>query len=175
MALSQAEDHAAPNLPGLGLCWMISKPLIIGMEDLEERGWKSGRGQREGTSDVSSDQEIICLSSREKKSDLSPQEGEGRDSHGVSMCLALSKCPIDARDPQPPAVMHLARSGKRLNLALWIPGQVCALCGRCPYACVVYFLRHPLGAWRRPPCLMSSHIACPQEVSLTGFNLHLCV
>lgn len=94
MALSQAGDHVALNLPVLGLYWMISEALIIGMEDLEERGWKSGfhegwvwGTQREWTSDVSSDQEIICVGSREeRKSDLSLQEGEGRDSHGVPMC-----------------------------------------------------------------------------------------
>lgn len=63
------------------------------MEDLEKRGWKNGfhgvggRMQREWTSDVSSDQEIICLGNREEReSGLSLQEKEGRDSHGVPMC-----------------------------------------------------------------------------------------
>lgn len=108
------------------------------MGDMEERSWKSGlrgRGQREWISDVSDDQEITCLRGREeRKSGLSLQEGEQRDSCGVSMCLPPSKCHIDTRDPTRSYILQEVEQD-----LTWLCGSwVCTIRGRSSYSCVVY-------------------------------------
>lgn len=105
---------------------------------MEERSWKSGlhgRGQRGWISDISDDQEITCLCGREeRKSGLSLQEGEERDSCGVSMCLLPSKCHIDTRDPTRSYILQEVEQD-----LTWLRGSwVCTICGHCSYSCVVY-------------------------------------
>lgn len=82
------------NLSGLGLYWMAPGALIIGVENMEERNWKSGlhgRSQGEWVSDVSSDQEIIYR--EERKSGLSLPARGGRTGFRVFLCACY--CCID--------------------------------------------------------------------------------
>lgn len=98
-----------------------------GGEELEE--WLHGRSQGEWVSDVSSDQEIICR--EERKSGLSLPARGGRKGFRVFLCACY--CCVDTGALK---VVHLATRGTRLNLALWILGHICTICGHCSHACI---------------------------------------